>query len=568
MLSAVLAAFMATSALPMSALAAEEIAVNDSVVATTAEAEETVYATMNVPYAAFYKSIGVDTEQVDVISTATTSKYKGTTGLATATYNDGTNISGVVMPVKLTAEQYAKYSAQTAGTDYYCTAYEGTPSAYLEMKNDGSFTYVGEQKDATGVTMELETNTRYGNYQLDFSGVTFESVTDVGKYIVINGEKSFIDGAYVTTTDGKSYAMYMLENIWLGRVFELAWSVQGADPVYKAHGSSDQAFHQYDMNGKTIKSVTLITDIGTYTIDANNALPKQYTTDKISVADAKVSAGSTKIAGVKTIPSDMSAQYTFKNSAGEEVSGFKVSGSKISYSKKTTKNDYYTVTISDSKGVYDSYEYSFNLIADSIPVKYNEATATLEGKDADATAAYLAAISGYTIGEKSFAKNGNLIDATTGKLDVNAAAKGRGTTYAFTESGSWQVTVSANGYADLTFIVNVKSTQGTDADGKTTYTNELVNVPTSKVSKLTAGSKKMTVKLAKVADVTYEISYSTSKAKAVAGSDKVVKSTKTSKTIKKLKKGKKYYVAVRTSQTVDGVTYTSNWSSAKSVKVK
>ena len=41
---------------------------------------------------------------VDAVSTATTNKFKGTTGLAKGTYNNGKYIMGVTIPVEVSAE--------------------------------------------------------------------------------------------------------------------------------------------------------------------------------------------------------------------------------------------------------------------------------------------------------------------------------------------------------------------------------------------------------------------------------------------------------------------------------
>lgn len=62
---------------------------------SVAAAEETYrYITMNVPYTDFYaaynltdKSVWEVEDGIDAVSTATTSKFLGTTGLAKGTYN-------------------------------------------------------------------------------------------------------------------------------------------------------------------------------------------------------------------------------------------------------------------------------------------------------------------------------------------------------------------------------------------------------------------------------------------------------------------------------------------------
>lgn len=91
----------------------------------------------------------------------------------------------------------------------------------------------------------------------------------------------------------------------------------------------------------------------------------------------------------------------------------------------------------------------------------------------------------------------------------------------------------------------------------------------TKVSKLTAKKKQITVKWSKISAqrTGYQIQYSTS---ATFASKKTVKITSntTSKTIKSLKKNKKYYFRIRTYTTVSGKNYYSPWSATKSVKTK
>lgn len=59
---------------------------------------------MNVPYTDFYAAYNLTDKAVwqvenglDAVSTATTNKFKGTTGLAKGTYNNGKYIMGVTM---------------------------------------------------------------------------------------------------------------------------------------------------------------------------------------------------------------------------------------------------------------------------------------------------------------------------------------------------------------------------------------------------------------------------------------------------------------------------------------
>ena len=66
----------------------------------------------------------------------------------------------------------------------------------------------------------------------------------------------------------------------------------------------------------------------------------------------------------------------------------------------------------------------------------------------------------------------------------------------------------------------------------------------------------------------YEIQYSTYKNFKKAKSVKIKKASLTKKTISKLKKKKTYYIRIRAYKKVSGVTYYSEWSKAKKVKIK
>ena len=91
------------------------------------------------------------------------------------------------------------------------------------------------------------------------------------------------------------------------------------------------------------------------------------------------------------------------------------------------------------------------------------------------------------------------------------------------------------------------------------------------VSKLSKDKKKTKVTWKKQTTQTtgYEIQYSTnSKFKSGNKTVNIKKNKSTSTIIKKLKSKKKYYVRIRTYKTVNGKKYYSDWSKAKSVKVK
>ena len=97
-----------------------------------------------------------------------------------------------------------------------------------------------------------------------------------------------------------------------------------------------------------------------------------------------------------------------------------------------------------------------------------------------------------------------------------------------------------------------------------------INPKGTSISKVTAGSKKFTVKWKKQSTQTtgYQIQYSTSSKFSNAKTVTVSKNKTTSKTVSKLKAKKKYYVRVRTYKTVNGKKIYSSWSKAKAVTTK
>ena len=253
--------------------------------------KETKYLVMNVPYNQFYKAYNLTDKAVwevesgvDAVSTATTNKFKGTTGLAKGTYNNGKYIMGVTIPVEVSAEDYAKLKTNlTENDDYYFTTLDKAPEAYskLTVKEDGTYSF-SKMSDATVTNKylsvpadELELNGGYGDYQITVDGLGTKTGLKVGE----NETKEYtLYGAILNTTSGKSYGMTSLENLWVGTKtpnVEIAWSIKEGQGLKRAHGQGD-AFYQFaDMNGAALNSVTLITDLGVINVPCNVTLDKE-----------------------------------------------------------------------------------------------------------------------------------------------------------------------------------------------------------------------------------------------------------------------------------------------------
>ena len=96
-----------------------------------------------------------------------------------------------------------------------------------------------------------------------------------------------------------------------------------------------------------------------------------------------------------------------------------------------------------------------------------------------------------------------------------------------------------------------------------------INPKAVKLSSLTAGKNKITVKWKKGSSITgYQIQYSLKKNFSSKKTVTVSKASTLKATLKKLKAGKTYYVRIRTYKKVGKTTYWSAWSAAKKAKVK
>ena len=323
-----------------------------------AEVESTKYVMMNVPYNAFYasynltdKSVWGVEEGVDAVSTATTNKFKGTTGLAKGTYNNGKYIMGVTIPVEVSAEDYEKLnSSLTETNDYYFTILDKTPDACskLTVNADGSYSFskitdakVTSQYLSVG---DLELNGGYGDYQITIEGLGTKDGLKVGE----DETKEYtLYGAILNTEAGKSYGTTCLENIWVGTKtpnVEIAWSIKEGQGLRRAHGSGDLFYQFADMNGAKLTSVTLITDLGTINVPCDVQLDKYYEGDLSQLSYSL--ENNSKELSISGIPSDL--EDVKISVSGELATDKEVKDGKVELEKEPTAGVKYTITISSS----------------------------------------------------------------------------------------------------------------------------------------------------------------------------------------------------------------------------
>ena len=164
----------------------------------------------------------------------------------------------------------------------------------------------------------------------------------------------------------------------------------------------------------------------------------------------------------------------------------------------------------------------------------------------------------------SFKKATTTYDGTV-KTPTVVVKNANGTT--LTKGTHYTVTYPSGMKAVGTY--KVKVTMKGNYSGTKTLTYK-INPAATTLSKLTSGTKKLTVSWTKKsAQVTgYQIQYSTSK-KFTSAKTKTITSYKTTKTtLTGLKAKTTYYVRIRTYKTVNGVKYYSGWSTYKYTKTK
>ncbi len=423
---------------------------------------------MNIPYEAFYRSeLKNNDVKVDAFTSATKAKTKMSGVMnGNAAYHtsaEGNELAGVTFPVKVNkASDLENFKQITDSTTIEITTnmkgqvstntYTGaaalieqpsytyyvpaeTPAYYKEMSVDEneniSFGAVqGMSEQNVSVNAELKLNSKYGDYQLELDETAVKAVVNAS-----NGDKIY--GVIINTTDGTTYALRHLGNIWKGK--ELAWSTGFTT---ESHGCPISSDHYKSMMGKTISSVTYYTDKGEINFD----IPDTYvpvktgvsaTVDNIKVTDAEV-----KVELSEALPSDYSKKYAVDDvEAATTETGVKVTN---------LTPGTHTLTISDANGKYAPVSATFTATTDTVMASYDE----YEGKlvaAADITAeqfvAFTKTVSKVKIGDQEYAASGKgavKIVQEDGTLDYSKTAVNDGDT----------VVVSAAGYPDVTFVYN------------------------------------------------------------------------------------------------------------------
>ena len=442
-----------------------ETAISELEAAPVTPTEKVEYVLMNIPYADFYASELNNSVAVDSVSSATLNKTR-TSSLVGGSYHvsqGGEDITGIVFPVKVPEGMDLSKFKQVTDSDSVTisvtnrgqtkeTTYTGkdalfenasysyyvlseAPSYYKEATVDASgnvsFGKVqGTVNKVSGVTGKFKTTSKYGDYQLNLDGITFD--TDE------------ISAVVFSTKEGHDYGMRHLENVWRGN--EIAWCTGFTTSV---HGCPTSSEHYAQMMGETIDKVTYYTTNGIYEMDLDDIYVPVKTSATLSVDNALVKSGETKV-NFENLPSDYDAEYSV------EGLDAKVENGVLKFNNAAKGK--YTLVVKDKKGKYADMSADFMLQTEDMPATYDaEKTAlvTAEGFKAEDLQEYVKSITSVSVNGTSYAASGRgatVIVNEDGSIKTDAAPFANG-------AGDYQIVVSATGYKDLEFTYTVAASE-------------------------------------------------------------------------------------------------------------
>lgn len=245
-------------------------------------------------YAEFYAELADAAENIDAVSSATSSKNTMFTYADSTTPDDsGYKINGVKnLPVEVKAAQYAQGTilealhqltdatdaGQKAASELANTAISEKPGVYTSMNASGEYSNKLTVNDAKktivdSAKLQIETSSNWGDYLLK----VIETDT---KYLRNNRDTGWpvgenILGAIVTATkDGETMNVGMkhLQNIWV-QPYEIAFRLADSD--------------QFDaLEGATVTQITYIVPKGTYVYNftEDNFIKPQYDDAELSAS--------------------------------------------------------------------------------------------------------------------------------------------------------------------------------------------------------------------------------------------------------------------------------------------
>ena len=456
------------------------------------------YVLMNIPYAEFYaaeKDANGTAAKVDAVSSATKQKTRST--LAAGSYHknaDGTDISGVIYPVYVADLSILKSFKQVTdknsltitvtpkdkeitttytgkdtlfeNPDYAYYVLSEVPKSYktLTDKSDGSFSFgkaTAKMTELGNTSVSLKTGSHRAYYKLEVSGKLPKNI------------KSMVSAVTLHTTDGQTYGLRHVAEIWHGT--KLGFGVDSG------------------LQDKTINKITYYLNDGTIqTIAANIKVPKSTQNVTATVENA-LNTARKAVVTVENLPEDFDARYEVASGSTDlSAYNFKVEGEKLTW-MGTPAFGTYTLTIKDKSGAYAPVSTSFELKTADIIAKYDASKKALV-KVSDAIteeqfAAYLKAISAVSVDGTSYAasdKGAVTIIKNGGVIDLTAQPFSKG------EGASYSLVVKATGYQDLTFTVTTakKSNSGSGSSSSgSSGSSYAVSAPSTKNGDVTVSPK-------------------------------------------------------------------------------
>ena len=456
------------------------------------------YVLMNIPYAEFYaaeKDANGTAAQVDAVSSATKQKTRST--LAAGSYHknaDGTDISGVIYPVYVPDLSALRDYKQVKDSDTFTitvtlkgkeittpytgkdTLFENSDHAYyvlaeaptyyktLTVEADGSFSFgktTAAMTKLDGISVSLKTGSHRAYYKLEVSGKLPKNI------------KSMVSAVTLHTTDGQTYGLRHVAEIWHGT--KLGFGVDSG------------------LQDKTIDKITYYLNDGTIqTIAANIKVPKSTQNVTATVENA-LNTAREAVVTVENLPADFVAEYTV-TSGNTDLSeyNFAVENGKLRWTGEPAFGTY-TLTITDKSGVYAPVSTSFELKTADIIAKYDASKkALVKASDAiteEQFAAYLKAISAVSVDGTSYAasdKGAVTIIKNGGVIDLTAQPFSKG------EGASYSLVVKATGYQDLIFTVTTakKSNSGSGSSSSgSSGSSYAVSAPSTKNGDVTVSPK-------------------------------------------------------------------------------
>lgn len=452
------------------------------------------YVLMNIPYADFYAAES-NNAGTDIVTSATLQKTRSS--LASGSYHvnsDGTDISGVTFAVKvgegdidwskftrvtdnssvtITTSIKGKVSTTTytgkdalfesANYSYYVLPAGEVPTNYKELTADSegnlSFGAV-EGKEATelaNVTADFKTSSRYGDYEIDFENLR-EQMVDA------DGNQATVYGAVVNAADAdgtiEGYGMRAVENIWKGK--EIAWS---CGLVKESHGSPLSSRYYTSMMGKTIKSVTFYTSMGTYTVAMDQYVPVKDADAAIKAEDASLDGANATVNADVTLPEGFDAAYQIDGQDVEPLASNARSSATVTFDASALKPGSHTLTAIDKKGKFADISTSFTATTSKLVASFDAANLKLiAANDAtdDDVANYVSNIAKVTVNGTEYSAQGRgAVKIFNADGSLNLAAAKQDKSLVFNANGDYQIEVVATGYTTNLGFTYTKSADKT-----------------------------------------------------------------------------------------------------------